>query len=175
MKRLAMVRGSRAVGRGLRERSCGTCTACCTALGVLEIDKPPCTPCKHLGTTKGCGIYETRPESCRRYHCMWRAGLISAERRPDRFGIVFDPIEELPNEILAREVRAGALGEAEVVRVLATIARERAVALIDSAGELQQVLGPPERALAVEGLLRATLPAEAHLREMALTDRGPGD
>lgn len=69
------------------KRKCGTCTLCCTALAVPELDKPNGVPCEHL-TTAGCGIYEDRPESCRQFECGWLTGMGDLSVRPDRIGAV---------------------------------------------------------------------------------------
>jgi hypothetical protein len=58
-----------------QDRSCEGCDLCCTAVGVRELGKPPSVACEHLCGAPGasCGIYETRPRSCREFYCMWRA------------------------------------------------------------------------------------------------------
>lgn len=66
-------------------RRCGRCTMCCTWIGVTELGKPAGVPCQHL-TPDGCGIYDTRPESCRKFECAWKLGLGDATVRPDRLG-----------------------------------------------------------------------------------------
>ena len=53
-----------------------------------ELDKPLNTPCVHLAPI-GCGIYESRPQSCRDYDCAWLHGHFSEEQRPDKTGIVW--------------------------------------------------------------------------------------
>ena len=60
-------------------RSCGTCTLCCKLMKVSELDKPSGTWCKHVVQGKGCGIYETRPQSCRAFLC----GYLSTESLSD--------------------------------------------------------------------------------------------
>ncbi|MBC8106796.1 MAG: hypothetical protein H7Z14_09425 [Anaerolineae bacterium] len=75
-------------------RTCGECRACCTTCVVPELDKPINTPCVHL-VQLGCGIYETRPQSCRVYDCAWLHGHFADYERPDKTGIVwsFEEIE----------------------------------------------------------------------------------
>lgn len=83
----------------LPERACGTCTLCCTIMRVEEDDGTLVTdwqePCKHL-CKGGCGIYETRPTSCKVFECVWLASqrfpdvALSKSDRPDRSGIVMD-------------------------------------------------------------------------------------
>lgn len=72
-------------------RSCGDCQACCTVVGVQELDKPHWTRCQHQCDI-GCAIYPDRPRTCRGYSCLWAAGLLEGgeERRPDRLGIILD-------------------------------------------------------------------------------------
>lgn len=60
-------------------RSCGSCTLCCKLMKVSELDKPSGTWCKHVVQGKGCGTYETRPESCRVFLC----GYLSTEALGD--------------------------------------------------------------------------------------------
>lgn len=68
-------------------RKCGACTLCCTTMAVPELDKPNGVPCKHL-TPTGCGIYETRPLSCRAFECSWLRGDGDPTVRPDKTGAV---------------------------------------------------------------------------------------
>ena len=53
-----------------------------------ELDKPLNTPCIHLAQV-GCGIYESRPQSCRDYDCAWLHGHFGTDDRPDKTGIVW--------------------------------------------------------------------------------------
>lgn len=73
--------------------SCDGCTACCKVLKIRELNKPGNTWCQHCKIGEGCGIYESRPESCRVYECVWlktqRAGKpIPFELRPDKSRVV---------------------------------------------------------------------------------------
>ncbi len=72
-------------------RQCGQCTACCTVLAVYELNKPMRWACDHLGPGC-CRRYDSRPESCREFHCLWlRGGIGDGESwRPDRCGVMFD-------------------------------------------------------------------------------------
>jgi len=73
--------------------SCDGCTACCKILKIRELNKPANTWCGHCNIGVGCGIYDTRPESCRVYECVWlqsqRGGKpLPLELRPDRSRVV---------------------------------------------------------------------------------------
>jgi len=73
--------------------SCGTCTLCCKTMKVHELAKAAHVWCQHCRIGKGCEIYETRPESCRIYDCLWLQTQrldrpMAAELRPDRSRVV---------------------------------------------------------------------------------------
>lgn len=72
------------------ERECGECSACCTALEVAPLSKARGVACVHLSSIAGagCGIYETRPDECRAFECLWKAGLLEVHERPDLTGVV---------------------------------------------------------------------------------------
>ena len=66
-------------------RSCGSCSLCCKVVGVEELGKPIGAWCRHCNRQKGCGIYETRPPSCRTFICQWMlAADLGPEWKPDR-------------------------------------------------------------------------------------------
>lgn len=72
-------------------RSCGDCTACCTAPEIEEkgFHKPMGVPCVHL-CESGCGIYgqDERPRACMGFACNWLRGDGTIHQRPDRMGAV---------------------------------------------------------------------------------------
>lgn len=76
-------------------RTCGSCYACCTWLGIEELRKYAGQPCKHLGPkadpTKRCTIYEHRPIACAKYQCLWREGWGPEELKPETSGILLTP------------------------------------------------------------------------------------
>lgn len=96
-------------------RSCGDCQACCRAIRVQtdpedkhQIQKPHHQPCQHQGA-KGCGIYEERPRCCAVFTCMWLHGWGRNSDRPDRLGLIFEPVNPLlPGVVLVTEVTPGA-------------------------------------------------------------------
>lgn len=72
-------------------RACGPCTVCCEHLVVdtAEFSKPAGTLCRYA-CAAGCGIYETRFEVCRDWHCLWRhMAELPESARPDRSGIMW--------------------------------------------------------------------------------------
>jgi hypothetical protein len=60
---------------------------------IRELNKPGNTWCQHCKIGLGCSIYDTRPESCRVFECVWlqtqRGGKpLSLELRPDRSRVI---------------------------------------------------------------------------------------
>ena len=104
----------------VKPRSCGDCTACCTTMGVPELSKAHNSPCEH-NTGTGCGIYDTRPQSCRAFECLWLQGHGLPEQRPDRLGLTLDPtVKDGPlgkagEVIVAREVWPGSASHPRAV------------------------------------------------------------
>lgn len=52
-------------------RSCAGCTLCCKLPAIPEIAKPLQTWCKDCAIGTGCRIYETRPNTCRKFECVY--------------------------------------------------------------------------------------------------------
>lgn len=81
----------------LKMNTCGGCTKCCEIVPVRELDKAGWEDCRHRRTVlhaagPGCGIYQSRPASCRNWSCVWLTSKSwGPELRPDRLGIVVDP------------------------------------------------------------------------------------
>ena len=97
---------------------CGICRACCRAPEISELQKPEWKMCQHACAT-GCGIYESRPQSCRDYRCIWLQsqggpGALPSRLRPDRCGVIFDQPDGLENTGLI--VARAAPGQEEKLR-----------------------------------------------------------
>lgn len=70
-------------------RACGTCTLCCKVYDVPPLAKPAGRWCGHCRPGRGCGIYETRPEPCRAFHCLWMTqDWLGPEWKPERSKLV---------------------------------------------------------------------------------------
>ncbi len=50
-------------------RSCDGCTLCCKLMGIEEIGKARGAWCPDCDKSRGCKIYDSRPEACRTFHC----------------------------------------------------------------------------------------------------------
>lgn len=138
-------------------RSCGSCTACCTALGVPELGKSTYRRCTHL-CDNGCGIYTERPGSCRTFECQWLRGLlelddgIDMDLRPDACGVIFDyqPGSAFGELYTAWEMTAGASAAGPAGQVVEELA-EHFLVLVVTPPEVGEdgpgwrgFLGPPE-------------------------------
>jgi hypothetical protein len=132
-------------------RTCGTCTACCTILGVVELNKPNYSPCSHE-CKAGCAIYSTRPVSCRVWSCNWLYGREPAgdeRRRPDKLGLMFthEDIGRRGKILTAYEVWPGAAMEAPAAFLLRKLTGRGQFILVLSGGGpgrgRAQVIGPP--------------------------------
>jgi hypothetical protein len=74
-------------------KACGECSLCCKVLEITEFTKPAGQWCEHCGKASGqaggCRIYETRPEICHDYECLWKSDRgMSAQMRPDKTGTI---------------------------------------------------------------------------------------
>lgn len=126
---------------------CDGCTACCTAVGVREIDKAQGERCR-FEREGGCGIYEQRPSSCADFYCGWRFRLagLGPEDRPDKTGIVFTvpgKKDEIRTALLAFEARPGAF-ESDVGKELLQrlVQHGHAILIVGPNGTPKRMLAP---------------------------------
>jgi len=76
------------LGELVAGRDCGDCTVCCVVptIDLPEIQKAAGVACRHC--SRGCVIYESRPNVCREFFCGWRQlEELGDEWRPDRSGV----------------------------------------------------------------------------------------
>ena len=125
-------------------RQCGTCNACCTFMGVPEIDKQSFAKCKNVSdkpnTTRCCTIYNERPESCSVFKCAWLYGLGSSRDRPDRSGL-FVHFSNTSGRDQAQVYRVGSTWSERAQRMIDRIA-EVAVVIFISEGHRSIIGGP---------------------------------
>jgi Fe-S-cluster containining protein len=141
-----MLNNKRIVGR-----SCGDCTVCCTVMAVRELGKPLRSRCEHL-CGKGCGIYDSRPKSCREFECVWLQGHIgNEEQRPDKLGIMFTMTKNQEQYVLhAWEVWEEARKQEKVRYLFGKIA-EKIVFMIRLFGGGTELMG---RKLSIEKFMK---------------------
>lgn len=73
----------------MENRECGVCHACCIHLPIG--DKPAHVPCADL-RDGCCQVYAERPDTCRRFRCFWLQGWLWPAARPDRCGVLLQPV-----------------------------------------------------------------------------------
>jgi hypothetical protein len=132
-------------------RTCAGCDLCCTAVGVQPLNKGAGVRCPHLRGEPGksCSVYDSRPDDCRVFTCLWRmsddllpdwiapasAGFVisvdgSLDRLPTVFTIHPDPLRP-DNWMATRNVKAFknlarqfnslvVVGQAELARYIIT-------------------------------------------------------
>ena len=129
-------------------RACGECDACCTVLAVSDlpgIPKPRHVPCVHLKLqSHGCNIYEERPESCRKFYCLWLIKYpgFTGEMRPDRFGIVAWPeLTHVGESMCIDEVEPGAFDRPEVKSLLRELGARLPLVLFGR-GDMRRLIVP---------------------------------
>lgn len=74
---------------------CGTCRVCCISLSIDDpkLSKAEGVPCSNL-CDDGCGIYESRPNACRKYVCQWHLLNEKEEKfRPEKCNLLCFPFE----------------------------------------------------------------------------------
>tara|TARA_B100001094_G_scaffold300432_1_gene325861 strand:- start:597 stop:1202 length:606 start_codon:yes stop_codon:yes gene_type:complete len=95
-----------------KQRECGECKVCCVTHGVPELGKSAFAFCENLAanavvTTEqrgGCSMYGERPESCRKYECVWLQGWADDGCRPDKLGAVVEVQETLLGQVFVVKV-----------------------------------------------------------------------
>lgn len=81
---------SELTGLPVSDRSCGTCDACCTTMGVSDMQKEHHVRCNFLREGGGCQIYGQHPPSCQFWSCAWKLGVMPDDMRPDKAGYVMN-------------------------------------------------------------------------------------
>ena len=77
-----------------KPRECGTCSMCCKALPTFELAKPPATPCPFQvqGQVGSCSCYDTRPQTCKDFSCLWLVTDLPEEFSPEKTHCIMYPI-----------------------------------------------------------------------------------
>ncbi len=83
------------------DRACGSCHACCVALLIdtAAFQKHSGVACHHLDSDRRCGIYASRYEACRAFHCGYRQlPWLPETMRPDQAGVLVLPLMTRPDD-----------------------------------------------------------------------------
>jgi hypothetical protein len=92
----------------VKEKQCGDCSLCCKIMAIPELNKPKDSWCPHVVMKRGCGIYESRPHSCRAFQCLWlKEPRLPPEWKPSKAKFVMS--DESPGELVVH-VDSGAPG-----------------------------------------------------------------
>lgn len=136
-------------------RNCGDCPVCCILPEIAALSKPPREVCTHL-TGGQCARYDTRPEACRAFNCLWLRGALQSDDtalRPANLGVLLDAYVSSPSQelrIVATEVWSGAVRTETAQAVLAALAALGPVAVYYRDGRCSELrseaTGPAETA-----------------------------
>lgn len=150
-------------------RSCGPCTACCSALVIEELDKPAFSRCPHEVTQmpteasgssdQGCGgscnRYATRPASCSNFRCLWLDGHLTDADRPDRLGVIFTTTthEQLGTIPMLIEVTPGRSRDTDIGHAVQRLTQKSPVLVLTAeSGTLHRAhMASPVTAITVNG------------------------
>lgn len=73
------------MNQAAKGKQCGDCASCCKVMEIEALAKPRHTWCVHFKKGSGCAIYESRPQACSQFVCLWLADERMDERwRPDK-------------------------------------------------------------------------------------------
>lgn len=129
------------------EKSCGSCTACCKAIGVKELNKPMGEQCGFCNPGKGCSIYETRPQSCQDYKCQWLMDpKLPDYMRPDRIKVIIDECHHtLTNTqmLQIRELARGAAHKPLIKSIIDRFSQTHLITIFEFGGG-RRLTGPPD-------------------------------
>lgn len=94
-------------------QGCGSCSACCTLLGVPDIGKAPRMRCWHTTMHGGCAIHgeATKPSACKSFKCLWlasqeRPDAMPRSMRPDLSHVVLGPQDKEDSTLIYVQVDA---------------------------------------------------------------------
>jgi hypothetical protein len=64
---------------------------CCKELELHTVASAIGELCRYCTVGTGCQIYDSRPDECKQYQCMWsQMEHVADDLRPDRCGVIFD-------------------------------------------------------------------------------------
>ena len=52
--------------------------------------------CENCDKGNGCSVYDTRPDECKNFDCLWKKQKLPEYLRPDNCGIMFELLYEKP-------------------------------------------------------------------------------
>lgn len=76
-------------------RECGTCTLCCKVYDVPAVGATAGNWCPNCSAGRGCKIYQSRPQQCRDFLCLWMTqDFLGPDWKPEkaRFVLTMDAV-----------------------------------------------------------------------------------
>lgn len=125
--------------------SCDGCCICCKLMKVEELKKPGDSWCQHCKIGEGCNIYDTRPDSCRVYECVWLQTQkmdkpISLSLRPDKSRVVIGTMNQGEDVVLyVSQDRPDAWERGEFKQLVAEFQARRLNVYVSCAEKLTQL------------------------------------
>ena len=115
----------------IKDRSCGTCSACCHTHSVLAVKTGFSEDCTHMCSGGGCAIYSDRPIACQVYKCWWLQGILRDGSRPNEIGVVVDDWGKVGGLLIVNfwEFVPGSLKTAQVQQLITIVLNMGAVLL----------------------------------------------
>ncbi len=129
------------------KRTCGECSACCTTHAVPDlkpVGKPAGVACSKL-CAQGCGIYQTRPGSCRAFECGWlqdTTGAMPDSARPDKLGLVLSMMYGTAfGDLVAVYVVPGVELSGQAQDLIDQLASKEVIIVVEK--DRRSIIGPP--------------------------------
>lgn len=98
-------------------QGCGSCSLCCTLLGVPDIGKAPRMRCWHTTVHGGCAVHGQKASdpklmACEQFECVWlasqkRPDAMPRSMRPDQSHVVLGPQDKSDPTLLYIQVDPG--------------------------------------------------------------------
>ncbi len=134
------------LGRLVAGRDCGTCTVCCVWLTIDDTDlrKAQGLRCPKLTSCEGCGIYSTRPHTCREFFCGFRRlDWVHESLRPDLSDVLINLRYDAPPSDAGRRLGVSFFLLSRASLEVAKLAETVAAAVNADLPVWLQIPGPP--------------------------------
>lgn len=168
------------------KRSCGSCTVCCKVPGIddKDLQKPVGLWCQYCDnkSARPCTIYETRPDTCKNFECLWLtddAKALNDDMRPDRSRMMLTTVVGdigvmPPGAIMAWEVIPGAFDSPRNKKVIDRISNKVPMLLMFLGGG-RKIVGPPEAMQEISRKVNQALAARTQRKNVNGTDTDQGE
>ncbi len=125
-------------------RRCGTCSLCCTVMGVKELGKEKDVKCELLTPMGKCSIYGEHPASCKEFQCLWLQGLLPSYMQPNRVQAVATSTDEGTNLVFHVPRSERGNWKRGKFREYLTFLASKGIVSIIICGDERLVFGSPE-------------------------------